>query len=175
MLRLMLLRHAKSSWAEPGMDDQDRPLNARGLAAAPLIGAYMRKHEMEPTLVLCSPARRARETWALVAAELKAPPTAVFDDAIYDFGDGGRLMHSLKTRAAGAPAVLIVGHNPAIENLASRLIGHGGEKPRKRLASKYPTGALAVIDFGATSWHEIEDGSGTLTMFIRPRDVETDE
>jgi phosphohistidine phosphatase len=169
----MLLRHAKSSWADPGMDDKDRPLSPRGTRAAPVIGAYMRKHDFMPGLVLCSPARRARETWKLVAVELKASPKFVMDDAIYDFGNGGRIMQSVIAKAAEAQAVLIVGHNPSIESLAARLIGDGDPKLRKRLDAKYPTGALAVIDFAAKTWRDVEDRTGRLAVFIRPRDLDT--
>jgi len=174
MLRLMLLRHAKSSWASPGMDDKDRPLSPRGARAAPAIGAYMRGHELVPKLVLCSSARRARDTWNLVANELTMLPKLIVDDTLYDFGDGRRLMQALVTKAAGAQAVMIVGHNPAIENLARRLIGKGDAKLRQLLQSKYPTGALTIIDFNTKSWGEVKDGSGILSAFTRPRDLEVE-
>src|SRR5215470_2655109 len=92
MLRLFLLRHAKSSWTDPGVGDLDRPLNARGLRAATAMGRFMRANRLNPELVLCSPARRARETWKLVAEELRTAPRVIIDDGIYDFGNGGRLL-----------------------------------------------------------------------------------
>lgn len=167
----MLFRHAKSSWTDPGRDDHDRPLNPRGAKAAPLIGGFMQAQKLVPDLVLCSPARRARETWKLASAELKAAPRLLMEDALYDFGNGGRILDTVRARADTAKSVMVVGHNPSIERLAQRLIGKGDAKLRKRLAEKYPTGALAVISFETDDWKSIEDGKGTLAYFIRPRDL----
>lgn len=171
MLRLMLFRHAKSSWTDPGLDDQDRPLNPRGAKAAPLIGRFMRTHKLEPELVLCSPARRARESWKLASAELRSAPRLLMEDALYDFGNGGRILETVRVRADTAKSVMVVGHNPSIERLAQRLVGKGDAKLRKRLNEKYPTGALAVITFEAAAWGDVEDGKGTLASFTRPRDL----
>jgi phosphohistidine phosphatase len=171
MLRLFLFRHAKSSWTDPGLDDQDRPLNPRGQKAAPLIGRFMRAHELVPDLVLCSPARRARDSWKLASAELGTAPRLVMEKGLYDFGNGGRILDTVRGKADTAKSVLVVGHNPSIERLAQRLIGKGDVKLRKRLAKKYPTGALALIVFDAADWHGVEDGKGTLSVFIRPRDL----
>lgn len=171
MLRLLLLRHAKSSWTDPGLDDHDRPLNPRGQKAAPLIGRFMRTHKFTPDLVLCSPARRARETWKLASAELGSAPRLLMEEALYDFGNGGRILDTVRTKADNAKSVMVVGHNPSIERLAQRLIGKGDAKLRRRVADKYPTGALAVITFDVGAWGDIEDGKGTLQAFTRPRDL----
>jgi phosphohistidine phosphatase len=171
MLRLFLFRHAKSSWTDPGLDDHDRPLNPRGQKAAPLIGRFLRAQKLVPDLVLCSPARRARETWKLASGELGSAPRLVMDEALYDFGNGGRILDAVRTRADTAKSIMVVGHNPSIERLAQRLIGKGDAKLRKRLAEKYPTGALAVISFDTNDWNAIEDGKGTLAAFTRPRDL----
>jgi len=171
MLRLFLFRHAKSSWTDPGLDDHDRPLNPRGKRAALLIGRFMRTQKLMPDLVLCSPARRARDTWKLASAELGAAPRLVMEEALYDFGNGGRILDTVRAKAETTKSVMVVGHNPSIERLARRLIGKGDAKLRKRLAEKYPTGALAVIIFETNAWSAIEDGKGTLSVFIRPRDL----
>lgn len=171
MLRLFLFRHAKSSWTDPGLDDEDRPLNPRGQKAAPLIGRFLRAHKLVPDLVLCSPARRARDTWKLASAELGTAPRLIIEEALYDFGNGGRILDTVRSKADAAKSVMVVGHNPSIERLAQRLIGKGDAKLRKRLADKYPTGALAMITFDAVDWHRVEDGKGTLSVFIRPRDL----
>src|ERR1700753_1071269 len=84
MRRLLLLRHAKSSWSEPGASDHQRPLNRRGQEAAPRIGAYLKRHKLVPDRVLCSTARRTRETWDLVAAEMRATPETAYVERIYD-------------------------------------------------------------------------------------------
>jgi phosphohistidine phosphatase len=171
MLRLMLLRHAKSSWTDPARDDRDRPLSARGLKAAPAIGAFMRKEKLVPDLVLCSPARRSRDTWKLAAEALKAAPKVIVDDALYDFGNGGKLLDALRHKGNEAKVVLLVGHNPSLERLALRLIGKGDKKLKDRIAKKYPTGALAVIEFKASDWKNVKDAEGELVSFTRPTDV----
>ena len=123
MLNLMLLRHAKSSWAETGQADLDRPLNERGKRSAAAVGRYMASNGLVPQLVLCSPATRARETWTLAAAELKASPAVLVAAEIYDFGDGKALMECLRHKVGAAQSVLLVGHNPSIAGLAKTLIG----------------------------------------------------
>jgi phosphohistidine phosphatase len=171
MLRLFLFRHAKSSWTDPGLDDHDRPLSPRGQRAAPLIGRFMRAQKLVPELVLCSPARRARDTWKLASAELGTAPRLLLEEALYDFGNGGRILDTVRSKGDATKSVMVVGHNPSIERLAQRLIGKGDAKLRKRLAEKYPTGALIVIAFDAKNWGAIEEGKGTLSVFIRPRDL----
>jgi len=174
MLKLFLLRHAKSSWTDPGLDDLDRSLNARGLRAAAAVGRFMRQSKLMPELVLCSPARRARETWKLVAEELRTAPRVVIDEGIYDFGNGGRLLEVARHLANGANPLLIVGHNPSMERLAVRLIRKGDPKLMKRLEQKYPTGALTVIEFSGTKWSDIAEGTGELLSFTRPADLEVE-
>jgi phosphohistidine phosphatase len=171
MLTLMLLRHAKSSWADTGQADIDRPLNERGKRSAAAMGRYMASNGLVPQRVLCSPARRASETWGLVAAELPASPEILAADEIYDFGDGKALMECLRHKAGTAQTVLLVGHNPSIAGLAQILNGAGNGKLRLRLEEKYPTAALAVISFDLANWESLSAGSGTLLRFIRPRDI----
>ena len=175
MLRLMLLRHAKSSWTEPGMDDRSRPLSRRGLAAAPVMGAFMRREGLIPELVLCSPARRARDTWKLAGDELKTAPKLLIEDAIYDFGNGGRILDAIHARAGIAKTLLVIGHNPSLERLALRLIGDAKGRAAKEMERKYPTGALAVVDFDKPDWTKIGDGLGRLASFTRPRDLIREE
>ena len=171
MLNLMLLRHAKSSWAVAGQKDFDRPLNGRGQHAATAMGRYMASKEAMPQLVLCSPARRARETWNLLAGELKAVPEILIVPEIYDFGDGKVLIECLRDRAGSAQSVLLVGHNPAIGVLAQNLAGKGNNKLRERLRLKYPTAALAVISFDLDNWQSLAAGLGTLLRFVTPKDA----
>lgn len=171
MLNLMLLRHAKSSLAEAGQEDSDRPLNDRGRRAATAVGRYMASHSLVLQLVLCSPARRARETWGLVAGELKTVPAILIAPEIYDFGDGKALMDCLRRRAGAAQSVLLVGHNPSIGRLAQSLAGAGDKKLRERLQTKYPTAALAVISFDLDNWESLTAGAGTLRHFVTPKDI----
>lgn len=175
MLILMLLRHAKSSLADTGQADPDRPLNERGKRAAVAVGRYMASNSLVPQLVLCSPARRARETWGLVAGELSATPKILVADEIYDSGDGKALKDCLRHKAGAAQSVLLVGHNPSIGELAQTLIGTGSGKLRERLEKKYPTGALAVFSIDLGNWQSLASGSGTLLRFVRPSDIIDDD
>ena len=123
-----------------------------------------------PDLVLVSPARRAAQTWEIVAAALGPPPVAhsVFD--LYDFGNGDRLMDVIRSHGGMAKSLMLVGHNPAVEELAMRLAGSGRPALREALQRKYPAGALAVFSIGC-NWAGLADGAGELTHFIRPKDV----
>ena len=171
MLNLMLLRHAKSSWAEAGREDSDRPLNGRGKRAAVAVGRYMASNDLVPQLVLCSPARRAKETWGLLAGELTTFPAILIVAEIYNFGDGTALMECLRRKAGAVQSLSLVGHNPSIGRLAQILAGKGNAKLRERLEKKYPTAALAVIGFDLDNWGSLAAGSGTLLRFVRPRDI----
>jgi len=172
MLNLMLLRHAKASSPAAGQEDRDRPLTSRGKRAASAMGSYMTANALVPDLVLCSPARRARETWKFVAKKLAASPKIVFEPELYDFGDGVALLSSLRRHATQAKSILLIGHNPSIEGLAQRLARKGDKKIRSQLQAKYPTGALAVIALDARSWTAAE--AGTLARFVRPKDIMAD-
>ena len=174
MLNLMLLRHAKSSLAEAGQEDSDRPLGPRGEQAAAAMGRYMASNDLVPQRVLCSPARRARETWGLVAGEFAAAPEIVIVPEIYDFGDGKTLMECLRRKAGAVQSVLLVGHNPSIAGLAQILAGKGSGSLRERLAKKYPTATLAVISFDLDNWKSLTAGAGTLLRFVTPKDITPD-
>jgi len=165
MRTLYLLRHAKSSWDDPSLDDFDRPLSERGRKAAPLIGRYMAEHGWQPDLALVSPAVRARDTWQLVAPELPAPVQTRFEPAIY-MAEPEALLTLLRDIAAPG-SVILVGHNPGLEQLAAILAGPGSDlQARARMTEKFPTAALARFDV-----HAMEPGGAMLTDFIRPKDL----
>lgn len=174
MLTLMLLRHAKSSWSDAETADLDRPLSPRGRRAAQAMGRYIASENLTPDLILCSPARRARETWKLVAGELKSAPKVVIEESIYDFGNGSRLLDAVQKRAGTARRAMIVGHNPSMERLALRLAQTGDGKLKTRIERKYPTAALALIGFEASDWAQLPETGGSLERFIRPRDIMSD-
>ncbi len=171
MLNLMLLRHAKASRPAEGLEDIDRPLTGSGKEAATAMGKYMANNGLIPDLILCSPARRARKTWKLVAKELGEDPKVLFERDIYDFGDGEDLLNCLRRYAKDAASVLLVGHNPSIAGLAQRLARRGDKKIRSRLETKFPTAALAVITLDVIPWAAVAEGAGTLVRFIRPKDI----
>src|SRR4030081_2502362 len=111
MRRILLLRHAKSAWSDPGASDHDRPLNRRGQDAARRIGTYLDRHRLIPEYVLCSTAIRARETWDLVAAEIPTAPPPHYDERLYNAA-AGNILDVLRAASAGLKAPLLVGHNP---------------------------------------------------------------
>src|SRR5262249_1716461 len=161
MRRLMLLRHAKSDWTRAGARDHERTLAPRGREAVPRIGAYMAHHGLMPELVLCSTATRARETWDLVAKAFTTKPALLYEVRIYEAGPSA-LFDVVKESKSDVHALLLVGHNPGMHEFAQRLIASGDTDARARLTEKYPTGALAVIDFAVDDWSKLQPRSGRL-------------
>lgn len=167
MLRLMLLRHAKTERAEPGEADRMRKLTKRGRADAPVIGAYMARHGLVPDLALVSPATRAQETWTLLAACFAKSPTAVTDERIYN-ARMDTLMH-LVAETGKARTLLVIGHNPGIQALAVRLIASGEVEARERVSERLPTSGLVVIDLAFDEWRRLRAQAGRLERFVSPR------
>lgn len=171
MKTLILLRHAKSSWDDPELRDIDRPLNNRGQKAAPRMGSWLRAQGLVPDLVLCSPARRTRDTWALVSSLFEGQIPLGVEHDLYE-ASAGDILRVVRTANDGAETVLVIGHNPGLEDLARALAGDGGKSDMRRLHKKFPTGAAAVIDFATAKWAEIEPGAGRLRVFQRPKDLD---
>jgi phosphohistidine phosphatase len=172
MRRLMLLRHGKSEWTD-GVKDLDRPLAKRGREAVPRVAAHMAEEQLLPDLALVSPARRARETWDLVAPALDGVE-ARFEPRIYEAPEA-RLLAVLREVEPEVRTLLMIGHNPGFEDLAARLVGRGDRSASERLSEKFPTAALAVIDFEADSWAEVAAGAGRLERFVTPKSLGTGE
>lgn len=173
MKTLLLLRHAKSSWDDPRLDDFDRPLNPRGRRAAPRMGRWMRDEGWLPERVLCSAARRAIETWKEVEAVLdpESLPAVEVLRGLY-LAEPERILELLGRHGGGAERVLVVGHNPGFHELA-RALAHGGDPAGLgELRRKFPTGALAILSFPVDGWGEVSTGSGRLERFVRPADLE---
>lgn len=170
MKTVLLLRHAKSSWDEPFLDDYERPLAPRGKKAAPRMGDYMAREGLVPDRVLCSGARRARETWGLVSEALDPPPPTRFLEEIYP-GTAGTLLDLIHHLPEAEESVLLVGHNPIFQDFALFLAGSGERESLRQMASKYPTGALAILDFRGEHWTGVLGGAGYLRAFIRPKDL----
>jgi phosphohistidine phosphatase len=170
MLSLGLLRHAKSSWDDSDLDDFDRPLNERGRAAAQIMGEALKELHFAPQLILCSPAKRTRETLQLVAPGLEGPAATVdFDDRLY-LTSRDALYGRLKAAPIDAKSVLMIGHNPGLHGLALMLMGTGDAKSISRLEDKLPTAALAVFTFPQVAWRDLIPAAGRLETFITPRD-----
>jgi phosphohistidine phosphatase len=167
MLTLYLLRHAKSAWDDPSLGDFDRPLAARGERAAPAMARYMRTAELQPDLVLCSAARRTRDTWALMAGTLGQPRT-IYLEELYE-ADAGRLRACIRRNQTDASRLMLVGHNPGLQSLALGLIGSGDRAARAAVAEKFPTAAAAVIEFDIETWRDLAPATGRLTLFMTPK------
>jgi phosphohistidine phosphatase len=170
MLTLSLLRHAKSSWSNPALPDRERPLATRGVTDAPLMGKAMAERGIDPELVLCSSARRTRDTLDLVLPELRVEPKIVYVDALYH-ASPEQMLELLHGIQPGANRVMLVGHNPEIQAFALDLVGSGPKLFRDRLRTKYPTAGLAVINFVSGLWKSVSVNSGTLNLFLSPRDL----
>ena len=170
MKRLLLLRHAKSDWSM-NLPDEQRQLNRRGSTTAPQMGEYMVREGLIPDKVLCSPAVRASETWRLVSKALPPDLRADYVEALYDLSTGANFVDLIALMGGNAQTLLIIGHNPSMEGLARILCASGEKWGLKRMARKYPTAALAVIDFGFDDWSEIAPQTGILERFIRPKDI----
>ena len=168
MKSLTLLRHAKSGWNDPGIRDFDRPLNPRGRRAARTVGAEMKAQGFEFDLILASPARRAVETLDEVAAgygEL-APE---YDERLY-LAPAAALLDIVRHAPVSAGRLLLVGHNPGMEELALRLARR--DRLRGEVEVKYPTGTVAEIELPVEHWAEVREGTGRIVRFIRPRDLD---
>lgn len=170
LIRLLLLRHAKSDWSEAGLTDFDRPLNERGRQAAPLMGAHLASHAMQPERILCSTARRARETYALMLPDLAGDCETSLTRRLYDEGEDD-YVETIRTFGGKARSLMVIAHNPAMQETALSLIGNGNPALKREIAEKFPTAAVAVIDFDAEAWADIEPASGRVVAFFRPKVV----
>ncbi len=166
--RLVLLRHAKSAW--PDVPDHERPLAGRGRRDAPVAGRWLRAAGSGPDQVICSPARRTRETWQLAAAELGAPPPVSYDDRVYG-ATAAELLALARQAGPEVRSLMFVGHDPGLQDLAVGLAGPDSEAAALwRMRVKFPTAAIAVLAFEG-SWPELAPAEARLTAFVTPRDL----
>lgn len=175
MKRLLLYRHGKSSWDDPRLEDFDRPLAKRGRKAAPEMGKAIAARGWRPDLVLCSAAARTQETCALTAPEIGAEigggPEVKVLRSLY-LASPAQILRQVHRVPDTVERVLVVGHNPGLENLALRLAGgEGGSPDLERLRDKFPTCALAVIALDAERWADTGPAVTRLEAFLRPKDV----
>jgi phosphohistidine phosphatase len=162
MRRLILMRHAKSSWADPAQRDLDRPLNKRGQKSAPLIGAWLKRKGYRPDQALVSSARRAQETWSGVVTKLGSAETRYLPELYHA---GPETMLDVLRRAPDVGCLLMVGHQPGIGPFARHLLA---DPPDDADFAKFPTAAAAIIDFDVP-WPEVGWESGKLVDFVVPR------
>jgi len=160
----MLLRHAKSDW--PDVSDQARPLAKRGRRDAPAVGRWLRAQGYQPDVVVCSTARRTRQTWELMAPELGGSPPVTFEPRAYE-ASALTLLYLAQELPSRYRAALLIGHNPAISDLANSLAGPpaGDDGP----AIRFPTAAVAVLEFTG-DWPSLAPGQARLLAFTAPAD-----
>lgn len=170
MRHLLLMRHAKAEPGAAGVADRNRPLAPRGLRDAALVGAALAADALTPDLVLCSPARRTRQTLDAVLERLSATPEVRIVDALYGAGEE-TYAGVIADLGGAAERLMVVGHNPTIHLTAVYLAGTGDNELRRHMAAKFPTGAVAVLTFPGTAWSETTPAGGDLTTFLRPRDL----
>ncbi|MDQ0317525.1 SixA phosphatase family protein [Amorphus orientalis] len=170
MLKLMLLRHAKSSWSDPAMTDHARPLNDRGRQAAPLMGRHMARLGLVPDRILCSTALRARETLAGILPAFSAAMSIAITDDLYD-ASSTRIAETVRQSGGDAGTLLVIGHNPGMQETAAGLVESGDSALMGQMIGHYPTAALAVIDFDLPRWADLTAASGHLAAFMRPKDL----
>ncbi|MET8564266.1 histidine phosphatase family protein [Streptomyces flaveolus] len=164
--RLVVLRHAKSAWPE-GVEDHRRPLAPRGLRDAPAAGRALAAGTL-PDLALCSTAVRARRTWELVSAEWATPPPVRYDRRLYAAGVP-ELLEVVREVPPEVRTLLLIGHNPGLEELVLTLAADGLDDSLDRVRAKFPTCAVAVLAWHGTDWPALAPGAALLTSFTVPR------
>jgi phosphohistidine phosphatase len=176
----VLLRHAKSAWPD-GVPDHDRPLGGRGRRDAPAAGRWLRLAGCVPDQVVCSTARRARDTWQLAYAELGVRPAVAFEPAVYE-ASAGSLLDLVRRLPPAAHTVVVIGHDPGLPDLALALAGKSRQRARQaaaqapaaaleRMRAKFPTAAIAVLELSGP-WSELAPGRARLASFITPREMD---
>ncbi|MEP3224990.1 MAG: histidine phosphatase family protein [Parasphingorhabdus sp.] len=172
MKRLTLLRHAKSSWDDPVNRDFDRPLNDKGKRAATIMGKFIKRHGLQFDQILASPAVRVIETLEQVESACGSSLEPQWDRKIY-LASSVTLMDVIRNAHADAQHILMVGHNPGLEDLIFDLVpDDGSSNTRAAVEAKYPTAALAELQLGIENWVDIQDGCAVLDRFTRPRDLD---
>lgn len=165
--RLFLLRHAKSSWGDPHLSDHDRPLAPRGRRAAKRIAAYMKEKGFEPSIVLCSSALRARQTLEIITPALPTHAKIEIEPGLYQAGSEELLTH-LRSIPPEAPSVMLIGHNPAMQDLLLTLLPDGAHV--QSIRKKFPTAAIAVLD-ALADWEHLRPGGAALTEYATPKQL----
>jgi phosphohistidine phosphatase len=171
MPRLLLLRHAKSSWDDVQATDFDRPLSSRGRRAAPLMGRHIALHRLVPQRILCSSSRRTRETLAGILPYLADDLDVRLTRDLY-LSSEDRYVDIIRAQGGTARTLLVIGHNPALQETSLTLVGQGNPTLLHDMREKFPTAALAVIDFEAKTWIDVEPETGRIVAFFRPRELQ---
>jgi phosphohistidine phosphatase len=169
MPRLLLLRHAKSSWDDHRLADLNRPLTPRGHRAARLVAEAIEERGFRPERILCSPALRTRETLAALVSHLGDEDIEIeITHALYE-PHSGDYCAVIAEHGNTAGTLLVIGHNPAIQATAVLLADGKDTLIAGEIAAKFPTAALAVLDFREPDWARLRARSGSLAAFLTPK------
>jgi phosphohistidine phosphatase len=171
MRRLILLRHAKTETDAPSGRDQDRRLDDRGRADAAEIAGWLTKNQLLPDFALVSTAVRARQTWDILAALIPDGATRPEVSHLPElYGAGAtQMLHEIRNVAGAAQRLLLVGHNPGLQELAMGLTCKGDAAERKILNGNMPTSGVVVLDFSIDDWADAAFGGGRLSHFVSPK------
>ena len=161
MKRLYLIRHAKSSWKDPNLQDFERPLNKRGKGDAPLMGQHLNSHQVRPDLIISSSAKRALKTARIIAKAIGFPKEQIVtDESIYEAGVSS-LLQVIHHIDEAANQIMLFGHNPGLTMLAESLTN--------AVIENIPTCGIFCVDFDITSWKDVKAGTGTMVFFDYPK------
>jgi phosphohistidine phosphatase len=166
MKTLVLLRHGKSSWESPALRDFDRPLTPRGRGAAELMGEELRRRGLRFDLVLASPARRAADTLQLFEGAFGESLNIRFDEDVYA-ASWPTLLKIIQRTDRKVGSLLIVGHNPGLQNLAVELAG----EDKAGMGSHFPTATAVTLTLAVKSWKDVQPGTGTIDLFLKPKEI----
>ncbi len=170
MLTLTMLRHAKSSWGDPLLRDKDRPLNARGKSQTKQMGEHLSQQNIDPDLIICSSAKRARQTLKQVSKNWQTDARIVLEDRLY-LASTSSILSLFEEYGNSANHIMIIGHNPGFHTLASSLAASGDAHDIATLSQRYPTGTLCVIKSNAVQWQNIDSEAGELVIFTTPKSL----
>jgi phosphohistidine phosphatase len=173
MRRLLLFRHAKAA-VFTGHDDHERALIERGRRDAASVAAFVAASGRIPELVVHSGARRARETAEIARAAWPRLIEARVEPRLYE-ASRPTVEAIVRGLPDGCASVMLVGHNPGVADLANRLVGHGAELDLLRLATKFPTAGLAVLEFDVAHWRDVKPAAAELACFATPDDPKVEK
>lgn len=160
MKTLLLLRHAKSSHKDKTLSDIERPLNERGIGDAKLIGGVLRRKKLKPDLIICSPSERTRQTVALMLRSARPKVEVKFDDRVYEAS--ASVLFTVLKQITESNTVMLIGHNPGLEDLLEALTG---------ASVRLPTAALACIKLNVDQWNKVRAETGHLVYRVRPKEL----
>ena len=170
MKTLILMRHAKSSWAEPGVGDHDRPLNARGRLAVPVMAQWMDERGLRPDRILCSSARRTCETAALMRQAVPSLPEPEVSAELY-LASPGALRQHLAQLPEGCNSALVIGHEPGLGTFLRMLGGSDAAPDNRRAYTHFPTAAMAVLQADVGGWVDFSTEAAEFVAFAAPREL----